>query len=73
MFEVVYTMASISDVRVAVVMLQALADIGASGGVVTSAVAADARVTWRLLLSFRRARTKVPDGELQHDRYAPGV
>ena len=64
------TSASISDVRVALVVLQALADV-AIGHVGASAVAADARVAERWLLNLGRTPS-VPDGEIDHVRHAPG-
>ena len=62
------TSASISDVRVALVVLQALADV-AIGHVGASAVATDARVAERWLLTLGRTPS-VPDGEIDHVGHA---
>jgi hypothetical protein len=65
-------LASIGDVRVAIVMVPALADIPASGRVVAGAVAADAGVVRRFPLAVRRTRASAaPDGKTEHDRHAP--
>jgi hypothetical protein len=62
-------LASIRDVRVALVVLQALADVAISH-IGTRAVAADARVVERRLLAFCRASI-VPDGKIDHIGHAP--
>jgi hypothetical protein len=64
-----YTLASISDVRVALVMLQAFADI-AVGHVGTRTVATNACVAQRRLLSFCWA-SSVSDGEIDDIGHAP--
>ena len=68
-------LASIGDVRVAIVVFQAPADIAmgsTTSRVGTIAVAADAGVVRRWFLAFPRACT-VPDGEVEHEGDAPRV
>jgi hypothetical protein len=64
-------LASISYVRVALVVLRAFADV-AIGDIGAVAVAADARVAERWLLAFPGAFGAVPDGEIDHVGHASG-
>ena len=67
------TFASIGDVRIALVVLGALAEIASAGCVGTDVVAAAAGVVrWRWRPSCNGARP-IPDGEVDDEWDAPGV
>lgn len=63
------TLASTGDVRVALIVLRAVADI-AVGHVGTTAVAADACIVRRWLLTFHRT-LGVSNGEIDHIGHTP--
>jgi hypothetical protein len=67
-----FTLASVGDIWVTIVMLGTLANVSFSaGGVAAVAVSAKARIAFGWLLACCRTRT-CPDGEVDHQGDTPG-